>query len=77
MDYTRSQAEQIANRFSPGNQATIYYDPLHPQEAILARDTRGFNILLVTGLILFNLGVGSCCIALLVFWIGKSFGQLP
>lgn len=74
VEYSREKAQQIAARFSPGSSVTVFYDPLHPQEAILERNTRGFNILLVTGLILFNLGIGACCIALLVFWIGKSSG---
>lgn len=77
VEYSHEKAQQIVARFSPGSSVSVYYDPLHPQEAILERNTRGFNILLVTGLILFNLGVGSCCMALLVFWIGKSLGQLP
>jgi hypothetical protein len=72
VDYTRSQAEQIANRFSPGNQATIYYDPLHPEEAVLERSTNNYNLIFTSGLVLFALGLGSFCMTLLVFWTEKA-----
>jgi hypothetical protein len=74
IEYSLEKAHKVVSRFSPGSSVTVYYDPLHPQEAILERDTRGFNILLVAGLILFNVGLGACCISMLVFWLNKPSG---
>ncbi|MEI8130958.1 MAG: DUF3592 domain-containing protein [Leptolinea sp.] len=72
VEYSQSKAQKIATRFLPGIAVTVFYDPLHPEEAVLERNTRGFNFLFSTGLVLFALGIGSCFISLLVFWIGKA-----
>lgn len=74
IEYSQEKAQQIVSRFSPGSSVTVFFDPLHPKEAVLERNTRRHNLLFSTGLVLFAIGVGSCCISLLVFWIGKAAG---
>jgi hypothetical protein len=74
VEYSLAKAQQIVSHFSPGSSVTVFFDPLHPDEAVLERNTRGFNLLFSAGLVLFALGSGSCCISLLVFWIGKAAG---
>ncbi len=58
VNYTREKAEQVANQYTPGSQISIYYDPLHPEEAVLERSIHNYNIILTTGLVLFALGLG-------------------
>jgi len=72
VEYSQEKAQQMLSRFIPGTAVTVFYDPLHPEEAVLERNSRGFNLLYSTGLVLFALGIGSCCISFLVFWIGKA-----
>lgn len=74
IEYSKATAQQIVNRYSPGSSVTVYYDPLHPEEAILERNQRAGNILFSAGLVLFALGIGSCCISVLVYWIAKLTG---
>ncbi len=72
-DYSRTRAEQIVSRYSPGSSVTVYYDPLHPSEAVLEKDTNSYNSTRTTGLILLVLGLGSTCIATMVFLLEKTF----
>jgi hypothetical protein len=74
MEYSHKNAQQIVTRFTEGSSVTVFFDPHHPEEAILERNARGFNLMFSTGLILLAVGLGSCCISLLVFWIGKAAG---
>lgn len=69
---TQAKARQTVDRYTAGNSVTVYYDPLHPEETVLERNTRGYPLLFSTGLILCGISLGSCCISLIVFWIGKA-----
>lgn len=71
VEFSKAKAQQIVSRYSPGSSVTVYFDPLHPEEAVLERNLRGVNLLFSTGLVLFALGIGACCISALVYWIGK------
>ncbi|NLF50087.1 MAG: DUF3592 domain-containing protein [Leptolinea sp.] len=73
VNYSRGKAEQISNRYSPGDAITVYYDPLHPEEAVLEKETNITNSLRMTGLVLLTLGFGSLCITALVFLAEKTF----
>jgi hypothetical protein len=72
VDFSQSRAEQIANRYAPGSQATIYYDPLHPEEAVLERSSTNYTVFLTSGLVLLALGLGSFCMTMLIFWTEKA-----
>ena len=37
---TREQAETAANRYAPGDNVPVYYDPDHPATAVLEPDNR-------------------------------------
>jgi hypothetical protein len=74
MEYSKAKAQQIVSRYAPGSSITVYFDPLHPEEAVLERNLRGVNLLFSTGLVLFALGMGACCISILVYWIVKLTG---
>jgi hypothetical protein len=72
IEYSHANAQQIVAHYTPGSSVTVFYDPLRPEEAVLQKNTRGFNLLFSSGLVLLGLGIGSCCISLLVFWIGRT-----
>jgi hypothetical protein len=72
VDYTSVQAEKIANRYIPGSQVTIFYDPLHPEETVLERSNNNYNMIFTAGLVLLAVGMGSFCMTLLVFWTEKA-----
>ncbi len=72
VQYTRQKAEQSVNRFPPSTPVTVYYDPLHPEEAILEQHSTDHQTLFTLGIVLSVLSVGSMCIALLVFLVERS-----
>lgn len=72
IEYTRDQAEQIAGSYLPGSQVTVYYDPSHPDQAVLRRSRNNYHTVLICGLISLTLGFASLCMTLLVFWIEKA-----
>jgi hypothetical protein len=73
-EFSKAKAQQIVSRYAPGSSVTVYYDPLHPEEAVLERNLRGVNLFFSAGLVLFALGMGACCISVLVYWIVKLAG---
>ncbi len=72
-NFSRLKAEQIAARYPVGHTITAFYDPLHPEEAVLEKETSHTQTLKIAGLILLALGIGSFCITTLVFWSEKTF----
>jgi hypothetical protein len=72
VEYSRKKAEQVVNRYPPSTQVTIYYDPLHPEEAVLERHVNDYQTIFITGLVLSALGIGSLCMTMLVFWVEKA-----
>ncbi len=70
-EYSRIEAQQIANRYTPGSPVTLYYDPLHPSEAVLEQNQDNSESLYSTGLMLIVLGMASFIITLLIFWAEK------
>jgi len=73
-EYSQSKARQIVSRYPSGNNVTVYFDPLHPDEAVLERNTRSFSLFIITGLMLCSAGMISCMISLLVYWMSTSGG---
>jgi hypothetical protein len=71
VEYSRNQAEQIAGSYLPGSPVTVYYDPSHPEQAVLQRSRNNFHTLFICGLISLVLGFASFCMTLLVFWTEK------
>jgi hypothetical protein len=72
IQYTRQKADQAANRYPPSTAVTIFYDPLHPEEAVLEQHSTDHQTLFSLGVLLAALGLGSMCITLLVFVVEKS-----
>ena len=72
-EYSRAEAEQIAARYTPGNQVTLYYDPLHPSEAVLEQSNDHSRVIQTIGTGLLVTGIASFRITLLVFWAEKLF----
>lgn len=72
-NHSRLKAEQIAARYPVGQTITAYYDPLHPEEAVLEKDYSHTHTLKMAGLILLAIGIGSFCITTMVFWSEKTF----
>jgi hypothetical protein len=72
VQYTHQKAEQTANRYPPSSPVTIYYDPLHPEEAVLEQHSIDHQIFYTLGIVLAVLGLGSMCITLLVFLVERS-----
>lgn len=70
-EYSRAEAQMIADRYTPGNSVTLYYDPLHPSEAVLEQNRDNSQVLRNSGLMLIFLGITSFLITLLIFWAEK------
>jgi len=70
-EYSRIEAQQIANRYTPGSPVTLYYDPLHPSEAVLEQNQNNSQSLFSIGLMLIVLGMALFIITLLIFWAEK------
>jgi hypothetical protein len=64
--YTRQKAEQTVNRFPPSTPVTIYYDPLHPEEAILEQHSTDHQVL-ITLVLFFLCLVWDLCVSLCWF----------
>jgi len=73
LEYTESKAREIADRYVAGAPVTVYYDPLHPEEAVIERNTTRYQSILTTGLVLFALGAGSFCMTFVIYWAEKAF----
>lgn len=72
VQYTRQKADQAAHRYPPSTPVTVYYDPLHPEEAVLEQHSTDHQALFSLGIVFAVLGLGSMCITLLVFFVEKS-----
>jgi len=72
VEYSRTKAEQIAGQYVPGNPVTVYYDPTHPDQAVLERSRNNYLTVFMAGVISLVLGITSFCMALLIFWLGNS-----
>lgn len=70
--YTRQKADQAANRYPPSTPVTIYYDPLHPEEAVLEQHATDHQTFFTLGIVFSVLGLGSMCITLLVFLVERT-----
>lgn len=54
--YSKSKAEQIAGGYKQEAQVTVYYDPAHPDKAVLETKSKGGTTYVLLGLAMLAMG---------------------